>query len=663
MNYAEIRRNFVSAAVLFALGISIGQAQGRSGSEDFFDLPLEDLLSIEVSSVSRKKEALGDTAAATYVVTGDSIRQRGITTIAEALRGVPGVHVGRINAAQWAISIRGFSGRYTNKLLVLVDGRSVYVPSFSGVYWDELDTMLDDIDRIEVIRGPGGTLWGPNAVNGVINIITQSAAETQGTLLVAGAGNQQTAGGSLRLGSQLGDNTFGRVFAKYSEHEGFDNLLTNRDSSERWDHSRIGFRVDSQPNDRDSLTLQGDSYRIDGIQQVGILGVNVALGDYQAEGSNVLGRWTRSLDESDSVSVQAYVDYIRRRETFIDQRHTTVDLDFQHRKALSQRQDLLWGLSYRRVSDDISNGQRLRLEPGRKAVSHYGAFIQSDIALTDTTRLIIGSKFDRNAFTGFEYQPNLRMLWQPSDQHTLWGSLARAVRTPSRAEQDGRFALAFPLNALSGDPDIESENLAAVEFGYRFVADNGASLDLTLFRNDYSELVGSQVQLPPAQPPRLDLVFNNNLVAKSYGLEASVSWQVMQRWRLSGNYSYVDLEVEPANPHQQGLVFNGLQFGTAPHQLTVDSDLTLGDNWFLHLRGQYVDAIPGSPTQTGLPTVDPDNYVGLDASLTWRHGESVEIMLAANNLLGSRLEYLGETLTPASDIGRMAYLQIRMLWQ
>ncbi|MEM6573627.1 MAG: TonB-dependent receptor [Pseudomonadota bacterium] len=653
------------AALVGTLMCAGVQAQGTAGPEDFFDLPLEDLLSIEVSSVSRKNEALGDTAAATFVVTGDSIRQRGITTIAEALRGVPGVHVGRINASQWAISIRGFSGRYTNKLLVLVDGRSVYVPSFSGVYWDELDTLLDDVDRIEVIRGPGGTLWGPNAVNGVINIITRSAAETQGSLLVAGAGNRERAGGSVRYGAKLGDRTFGRVYAKYTEHEGFENLLTNQDTNERWDNARVGFRVDSEPTDRDTWTLQGDSYDIKGRQQEGLIRTNTFLNDYEAQGGNLLSRWTRTLDENESFSVQAYFDHMNRNESLIKQRHNTFDLDFQHRRPLGARQELLWGLSYRHVRDDITSAGVLALDPSQRSVSHYGAFVQSEITLGETTRMIVGSKFDRNAFSGFEYQPNLRMVWQPNGQHTVWGSIARAVRTPSRAEQDGTFLLTPPTNTLFGDPDLGAVNLMAIEFGYRFTAGNGLSLDLTAFHNEYRDLIGTRLSLPPSRPPLLDLALGNNLKGQSDGFEAALSWQVMNRWRLSGNYTYIDLDVEPASGGQNETVFAGLPTDTAPHQLTIDSDLTLSDNWFLHVRGQYVDALPASivPGSELAASLRPESYTGLDASLTWRQNDSLEVLFSGKNLLGNRFEFLGETFTPASDIGRMMYLQLRMRWQ
>ncbi|MFK7958664.1 MAG: TonB-dependent receptor plug domain-containing protein, partial [Lysobacterales bacterium] len=592
----------------------------------------------------------------------DSIRQRGITTVAEALRGVPGVHVGRINTGQWAVSIRGFSGRYTNKLLVLVDGRSVYVPSFSGVYWDELDTLLDDIDRIEVIRGPGGTLWGPNAVNGIVNIITRNAAETPDTLLVAGSGNQQPMVGNIRSGFALGSNTAGRVFAKVSEHDGFRNQLDQQDSNEQWDQTRLGFRLDSEPNQRDSLTLQGDTYRLDGQQQEGILGLDVSLGDYRASGSNLLGRWSRTLSDNQSYSLQAYFDHVSRRESFLQQRHDTIDLDFQHRVPLSETQDLLWGINYRRVSDRLYNGTQLLLTPERNTASHYGLFVQNEITLGASTRVILGSKFDQNAFTGFEYQPNLRVVWQPNDRHTVWASIARAVRTPSRIEQDARITLPQPVNALFGNPDIESENLASIEFGYRFSADNGFSLDVTAYKNEYRDIIGSELRFPPTQPPLLDIVFNNNLTSESHGVEAALSWQPSPRWRLNGNYTLVKLGVDLQNPNDAGLVFEGLQLRTPEHQFTLDSDWTISDNWFFHLRTQYVDGVPPSQSLTAASSEKTESYVGVDASLSWRHSDRLELLLSAKNLLGTRLEFLGETLTPGSEIDRMGYLQLRFSW-
>ena len=402
--------------------------------DSYLDLPLEDLLSMEVTSVSKKKQRLTEAAAAVFVITQEDIRRSGVTSIPEALRLAPGLQVAKMDANKWAISSRGFNTQFVNKLLVLIDGRSVYTPSYSGVYWDAQDTLLEDIDRIEVIRGPGATLWGANAVNGVINIITKQSSETQGGLLVAGAGNEEKAIAGLRYGAELNANTHGRFYLKFNERDSSYAPGLQDEAGDDWKSLRGGFRIDSQPSVNNHWTVQGDIYDADENQSLNLWrdpsdpdNANLApfyltpflADEIESSGWNLLTRWDHQFSSHSNTTLQVYYDHTKRAENFLTQEQDTLDIDFQHQLEVSGNHDLVWGLGYRHIENDFINTYNIEFFPESSSSDLFSAFLQDEIELLpDRLRLTLGSKFEQNDFTGFEIQPSARLVWLPTEGST-----------------------------------------------------------------------------------------------------------------------------------------------------------------------------------------------------------------------------------------------------
>lgn len=420
-------------------------AADLKAEEDIFTLGILDLMNTKVTTVSRKPQQLANAAAAIHVITQEDIRRSGATSIPEVLRLAPGVQVARIDANKWAISIRGFNGRFATKLLVLMDGRSVYSPLFSGVFWDLQDTVLADIERIEVIRGPGAALWGANAVNGVINIITKSSAETIGGHVNFGGGTEERSFATARYGMSLSEATNLRVYGKYVDRDAQADAAGNR-AHDNWHTTRGGFRLDSQDRDGDLLTFQGDY--LDGKRgetaQISQLptpldpavshSVNL---ENPVSGGNLLARWQRNLSATSSFSGQLYYDHATLNAFNTRAKTDTFDLDFQHRFACGSKQDIVWGLGFRFGHDEIDNSFTINFLPAERDSQLYSAFVHDEIALVpEYLSLILGSRFEHNRYSGFEIQPNGRLLWTPDPHHTVWASVSRAVRTPSRGEQD-----------------------------------------------------------------------------------------------------------------------------------------------------------------------------------------------------------------------------------
>src|ERR1051325_9339580 len=485
-----------ASALAGLLGILSSRAAETSGTNSN-DLTLEELVNIKVTSVSKKETRLEDSPAAIAVLTQEDFQRLGATSIAEALRAVPGVEVARMNANTWAITARGFNGQYANKLLVLVYGRSVYTPTFGGVYWDLQDLVLEDLDRVEVVRGPGGTLWGANAFNGVINIITKSAKDTQGGLISTTLGTEFLPSTSARYGGELTTNLYYRVYGKYFNREGFEDK-DGHDMDDDWRLGRGGARLDWEPSEHNTLTLFGGVYRGtfgEQVQKTGLPFTNAFFGvDAPTSGGNVLGRWTHIFSEESEFKFQAYYDAIRRVDPFgggdldIDndffhgnsliEKRDTFDLDFQHRFPLGSRQSVMWGLGFRYSQDSLtSNGGEISFNPKHFRDRLFSSFVQDEIRLfPDKLSLTIGSKFEHNDFTGFEPEPSGRLLWTPTERQTVWGSIGRAVRTPTRVERDARVNLtSFPLPdgtpaqvSLFSNPNLDSETVLAYELGYRF---------------------------------------------------------------------------------------------------------------------------------------------------------------------------------------------------
>jgi iron complex outermembrane recepter protein len=646
------------------------------------DLSLEDLLSIEVTSVSRKAQRLTDAPAAAFVVTNEDIQRSGATSIPEALRMVPGVEVARLGAGRWAVSARGFNGRFANKLLVLMDGRSVYSPLFSGVFWEAEDTLLEDIERIEVIRGPGAAMWGANAVNGVINIITKRARDTLGGLVTARAGIQERASLSARYGGSAGDGGFFRVWGKTFEHDESSAPGGGNDANDHWKASRAGFRLDKNLAAGSNLTLIGNAY--DGKSEDTLLFPSL-FAPYQLptavsqknSGANLLGRFDWTLESGSQATLQSYADV-----TELDilpltrERRTTFDVDFQHRLQAGTRHDLIWGLGYRWSRDDLSTGNTaastgisyLTFAPKSRDLSLVSAFVQDEITLIpETWKLMLGAKLEHNSLTGFEPQPSIRLLWTPTSKDSVWAAASRAVRTPSRAERDVQINYTvIPPNPRSPlpvvtpiqpNPNLDSERLTALELGYRAQLTPRLSVDAAAYYNDYDKLRGS---VPIGQglvmglPPYATFTSqtSNALKARTHGLELAVDWHPTDWWRLQGAYTYQKL-----NARRNGDIANddaeAMVEGLSPrHKFSLRSSFNLTPNQQLDVWARRVG---------GLSYFNIPAYTAVDLRYAWKLDKNLELSLVGQNLFDPRhAESASDFLSTQSvEIMRGGYVQLK----
>lgn len=611
--------------------------------DDLTTKSLEELMNIQVTSVSKKEEKLFETAAAIYVITQEEIRRSGLTSIPELLRLVPGLSVARIDGNKWAITARGFNGRFTNKLLVLIDGRTIYSPTFSGVFWEAQDVLVEDIERIEVIRGPGGTLWGANAVNGVINIITKRAAETQGGLVTAGSGSEERGFGSLRYGGKIGENAHYRAYAKYFNRDGLAQA-SGLDANDGQDAFRGGGRIDWQLSERDLLTLQGDIYNSRLRETPTIVSLAAPFAPPvnlrgEISGGNVLGRWNRVFSERSDMALQFYYDRAVRNMFDLSDSVDTFDIDFQHHLAVRKRQDVVWGLGYRIISDRFNANSLARVEfvPKSRTVQLFSAFAQDELTLVkDKLRLTMGTKIEHNDYTGFEIQPSARLLWTPSERQTVWGAVSRAVRTPSRVEDGLKVNIAaFPgpdgllnLLTLSGSPNFRSEELLAYEAGYRMQSRRGFSLDITTFYNTYDRLESLEQETPffnisPIPHLVIPLRFGNFINGETYGLEASANWNISSRWKLQGSYSHLRLRLH----NERGDVLNeaeNIEGSNPRHQFQIRSYINLPRN--LELDGALYRV--SQLTAQQIP-----GYTRLDVRFGGQPREGVSLSLGLQNLL------------------------------
>jgi len=657
-----------------------GGFEGPADAADITQMDIEQLMQMQVTSVGKKPQKRSDSATAVYVITQDDIRRSGATSIPEALRLAPGLQVARIDANKWAISARGFNGRFANKLLVLMDGRSLYNPNFAGVYWEVQDTVLDDIDRIEVIRGPGASLWGANAVNGVINIITKAASQTPGGQISAGGGSQERAFGSLRYGFRLGEDTRGRVYFKGFQREGFPTSdPVDRGGSDSWQMQRGGFRLDYDSKAGDLLTLQGDAYRGRLRQVVGLEAPAPAPSHVHdtagVAGWNLLARWSKSLAVDSDFSVQFYYDHAERGEDFLHQAGDTLDLDFQHHFALGERHDLVWGLGYRYLRDRLGESGVFRWRDRSRNLQLFSGFVQDEISLVpETLKLTLGTKLEHNDFVGFVIQPSARMAWTPSSRHALWWAVSRAVRTPSRTEQDGRFYTSNslrpndPLNPVGvpiylpalGRRDFQAEELVSFELGHRFLPARNFSLDTALFYNVYNRLRSyrsGRISLSRAVSFDQEVAFFNDMRGRSYGAELVAKWTPYPWWTLEAQYAYLRSDLHQ-RPH---LLANAAAIEAADprQQWSLRSSFDLPRHVELDLRLRYVDRITAGLPFSGYGTAIP-GYLSLDARLGWRPIPLLQLAIVGQNLLDSdHPEFYQESFQGAlSEVPRGYYFQV-----
>src|SRR5688572_4196554 len=604
------------------------------------DLTIEDLMNVTVTSVAKKETPLQHSPAAIAVITSEDIRRIGATTIPEALRIVPGMNVARINANEWAVSSRGFNSQYANKLLVLVDGRSAYTPTFAGVYWHSLDLMLEDLDRIEVIRGPGGALWGANAVNGVINIISKSARDTQGFLANTAFGTDLQPLSSVRYGGQIGTNLYFRLYGQLLNHSSFE-MTDGSDAHDDWTSGRGGLRLDWHPTEHDHLLVDA-SLHLSRIAQeyseahlTPVAGMDNHIVNNDNRGGHVLGRWNRNLAEDSGISLQFYWD--RFDHTFSGARETrdTFDIEGQHHFQLGSRQSVMWGLGYRYspAHNDSSETSRWLIEDTHDQL--VSAFLQDEINLIpDQLKLTLGAKLEHNDYTGFEFQPSGRLLWTPHQNHSLWGSISRAVRTPSRfeksliADQAAFQPPASPPVLITVFPaeDLKAEELLAFELGYRVEATKQLAFDVAGFYNQYDHLITYSPGAPefttdPAPPHLLiPLQGNFNNSGETYGVEIGAQWQPFESWKIAAGYTWLHMRLHPEeSPENEN----------PQHQVQLRSSLSLTRDLTLHGAAYYVDDVT-----VGLVngSADIPSYIRVDAGLTWRPKPWVEFSIWGQNL-------------------------------
>jgi iron complex outermembrane receptor protein len=634
------KRSFQGAVLLFFLAVParpVQVAELAAPASDLKRLSLEQLMEIDVTSVSKRNEPVSGAAAAITVITGDDIRRSGANNLPDALRLAVSMEVAQSNGNTWAISSRGFNTTTANKLLVLIDGRSIYTPLFSGVFWDVQDVMLEDVDRIEIIRGPGATLWGANAVNGVINILTRSSHETQGRLVTLGGGKQEDGFASFRQGGRIGDGTTYRAYGKYSYRDAlaYANGGSARDPLRR---GQAGFRLDRAATDpaAGDFTLQGDAYR-------GLAGQTVVIrADTDLDGANLLGRWTHNYSADSGSALQVYYDYTHRRipEWFEEHRHT-LDVDYQHRIRVGSRQQVVLGSGYRTTHDRVGNSPGVAFLPDHVTENLFSAFAQDEIALEPHVRLTLGTKLEHNRWTGFEVQPSVRLAWVPNESHTLWGAISRAVRTPTRYDEDIVFYTAAGTPLLEGSNRFVSEEMLAYEVGYRAQIRTGLLLDAAAFYNAYDHLRSYELAPTTLSPYR----FANQLDANAWGFELRLSAQAASWWRLHAGYAYLNkvLRLDPRSLDPTG----GKSEGDDPRSrfnLRSQMDLPRG----LELDGalRYVARLPS-------PVVPA--YTELDLRLGWHATDALELSLVGQNLLHARHPEFGAPSPLREEVQRSLY--------
>jgi iron complex outermembrane receptor protein len=603
-------------------------------------LSLEDLMNIKVTSVSKNAEKLEEVASAIQVITQADIHNSGAKTLPEALRLASNLQVAQVNSSQWAISARGFNNVLANKLLVLINGRAVYTPMYAGVFWDIQNVLLEDVDRIEVISGPGGTLWGANAVNGVINVITKSSKDTKGFYAEAGAGSNLPGLANLRYGGQLNNKITYRVFGT-----GFklgNTLLTNGSKAkDEWTMGKGGFRLDWDASEKDVITFQGTLYNGK---------PNPAQKDTTsiAKGDNITARWNHTSSERSDFQLQVYYDHtFRHFDNGLKEDLKTYDLDWQNRNQLGDRHEVTFGANFRVMDHSVTNLPLFGFFPGKKTLYLYSAFLQDKILLIkERLRFTIGAKIEHNSYTGFEFQPNGRLAYTPTKKQTIWAAVSQAVRTPSRIDRDFVAYLAPGMAFIQGNEEFLSETLTAYELGWRVQPQKTLSISLSSFYNIYDNIRSAE---PGSTPPlNIPITFGNGVKGKTYGMELSVINQLTSWWNLKGGYTFLkkDLSLKAGRKDSNKA---SAESNDPEHQFVIQSNIKLPARFELGTVMRYIDKLPK-------PYVP--SYFGLDVRIGWMLNKAIELNVVAQNLLDNHHpEFIPASPSPR-EIERSIYGKI-----
>jgi iron complex outermembrane receptor protein len=640
---------------------------------DLTSLSLEDLMNTKVTSVSKTEQRISRTASAIFVITAADISRSGATNIPDLLRMVPGVDVAQINANTWAISARGLNGRFSNQLLVMVDGRTVYTPTFGGVLWDTLDLPLEDIARIEVIRGPGGTAWGANAVNGVINIITKKAAETQGGMLVAGAGNLNQGFGTVQYGGGLGKNTSYRVFTKYL-NQGHLPAAGGAVGFDGWHLLHGGFRTDSHLSRKDNLTVEGDLYTgqesspatfLPSVTSPGLQNIDFAV---PLSGGFLSSTWDHAVSARSDTRLQVSFDRYKRDDRLTEERNTFA-IDFQHHFVWGSRQDIVWGGGYRYSGSDTRGNLTASFSPPDLGMQLFSTFFQDEVALVPSKLYVtLGTKLEDNHYTGFTWMPSARVSWTPTTRHMFWAAISRADRTPAESDASVRANIGgFPgaggtpvLLAFVGNPRFKNEELMAYELGYRVTLSTHLSMDFATYYSDYDHQGTTEPAEPffetAPSPPHLVLpfTFQNLMHGEAHGLEIAANWKVTDRWMLSPGYAFEQIHLHLDATSQDTSSVLQEQGSSPVHSAQLRSHLNLPHRIGWDASVFFVDRLKSG----AIPS-----YIRLDTGLTWRWTEGLSMSVVGQNLVKDRhLEFVDDTGSIRSTLIKRS-IYGKLTWQ
>jgi iron complex outermembrane recepter protein len=650
--------------------------QSQNGNVQLQQLSLEQLGDVEVTTVSKDPQQVLQTPAAVFVITQEDIRRSGATSIPEALRLAPGVEVAQIDGNHWSVAIRGFAGQFSKSLLVLVDGRSVYTPLFEGVYWDLPYVMIEDVERIEVIRGPGGTIWGSNAVNGVINIITKNAENTHGTLATLGSGSVDQGTGDVRYGGTVGKDFDYRIYGM-GEIRGPE-FHPDGDDFDHWRMGQMGFRTDWKSGEKDTFTVQGDMYRGESGESI-LLGSffppaeTAEQGEDYVSGGNLLARWQHTTGEGSDIQIQTYFDRTNRQDFELGETRDTFDVDFIQHLRIHTDQELTWGLGARvSPSNFIQTSQGVNFLPAKQTDSIYSGFVQYELPIVrDKLTLTMGTKLEHNNFSGFDYQPSVRLLWTPTPHQSFWAAVTRAVRTPSRLDQDVQFdifdefytpspgATPIPLYfQIEGDPKLKAEQLIAYEAGYRTQINSNVYVDFTAFYNSYDDLQGyeppglaeSVMGNPPSPYLFFVLPYANVIEGHTVGTEIAPNWKITHWWQVRGSYSFLHMSLRDKPGFTDVGSLLGSYMGSSPSSLaSFQSLFNLPKHFELDETFRYSSRLPAQAVPS---------YGTADVRLGWHLREGLEFSVVGQNLLQPSHAEFGGDPGPLVGIKRSIYGKI-----